>query len=351
MELSKFELKNLRYKAKGKFSRAKEMFFPSSESLQQSTPEAIALYRAQRLAGDTIIDLGCGIGSDSIALSQFCKKVIAVDVDEKVLKCAEQNAEVYGRKNIEFISADFEELDLQKLKVSAVFSDPSRRVNGLRVKALDQTVPNTLDLIEWIQAQKISDFAIEVSREFKSEEILLDCEKEYISSNCGNREHELNCLTLYFGKFKQAECSLVLVPENQKLISLEKISITLKPQSLQTYLYELHAGIDRAGLYSELLKQLPETFYFQPNFLTSNQLLKNVFFKNRFQVVGMTQTEAELILKLQELQAQKIVLRGKIPEEKYAELKNRIESNLHGTQKVHVFFGKPFLICKNLDLI
>src|SRR5436190_23406574 len=70
------EVLDLRLRARGKFSRAGEMFF-TREGLEQSSSEAVATWRAARFSERaTILDLCCGIGGDAVALSSrgdvFC---------------------------------------------------------------------------------------------------------------------------------------------------------------------------------------------------------------------------------------------------------------------------------------
>jgi len=50
--------------------------------------------------GDTVLDLGCGIGAASIMVSPWCKQVIALDEDEDALACLAANIRERGLTNI-----------------------------------------------------------------------------------------------------------------------------------------------------------------------------------------------------------------------------------------------------------
>jgi SAM-dependent methyltransferase len=49
--------------------------------------------------GDTVLDLGCGIGAASLMIAPFCKRVLALDPDEKALEVLAERAR--GTENIE----------------------------------------------------------------------------------------------------------------------------------------------------------------------------------------------------------------------------------------------------------
>jgi len=70
----------LRHKARSKFSRADAMYF-TREALEQASGEEIARYRAGRFAAfGRVGDFCCGIGGDTIGLSERAE-VVAVDAD------------------------------------------------------------------------------------------------------------------------------------------------------------------------------------------------------------------------------------------------------------------------------
>ena len=91
------ETATLRAKARSKFTRAQAMYF-TREALEQASGEAIARYRARRFGGlASVVDLGCGIGGDSLALAEHCR-VTGFDLDPLRLAMAAQNAAAYGAR-------------------------------------------------------------------------------------------------------------------------------------------------------------------------------------------------------------------------------------------------------------
>ncbi|CAI2191791.1 15745_t:CDS:2 [Funneliformis geosporum] len=103
------------------FSLYDEGIMIDEEGWYSVTPEYLAEYIAKRCSCDTIIDAMCGVGGNTI---QFAKTLIAIDIDEKKLHCAKNNASIYGvEDNIEFILGDFYDL-IPNLKADVVFLSP-----------------------------------------------------------------------------------------------------------------------------------------------------------------------------------------------------------------------------------
>ncbi|CAG8537191.1 2850_t:CDS:2 [Funneliformis caledonium] len=106
------------------FSLYDEGIMIDEEGWYSVTPEYLAEYIAKRCACDTIIDAMCGVGGNTIQFAKTCKKVIAIDIDEKKLHYAKNNASIYGvEDNIEFILGDVYDL-IPKLKADVVFLSP-----------------------------------------------------------------------------------------------------------------------------------------------------------------------------------------------------------------------------------
>lgn len=90
------EMALLRRRAAVKFTHAPSMYV-TRDALEQASAEVIARHRARRYAGrDTVIDVGCGIGGDTLALAGVVPRVIAVERDPVRLVMARANAAAYG---------------------------------------------------------------------------------------------------------------------------------------------------------------------------------------------------------------------------------------------------------------
>lgn len=63
-----------------------------------------------RWRGKRVLEVGCGIGTDTINFARAGAQVTAVDLSDRSLEIARRRAEVFGLPNIRFVQANVEEL-------------------------------------------------------------------------------------------------------------------------------------------------------------------------------------------------------------------------------------------------
>lgn len=127
------EQASLRRRAVTKFgSAAAELFF-TPDGLEQATRPAIADHHAQRMVGagvDRVVDLGCGIGSDALAMAAAGLSVTGVDRDARTGAVARANLATHATRDVStaVVIGDAEQLvDGLITGDGGVFLDPSRR--------------------------------------------------------------------------------------------------------------------------------------------------------------------------------------------------------------------------------
>ena len=81
--------------------------------LMQFSSQPNNLPELKHVINRTIIEIGCGYGRETVALSHIAKKVIAVDVSEYVLNLNSEFVKLYGEPtNVEYVLAkDFEKIE------------------------------------------------------------------------------------------------------------------------------------------------------------------------------------------------------------------------------------------------
>lgn len=137
----------LRKKARLKFPHHAQRMLFTEESLQQASGARIRQYRARRLGSETLADMCCGIGSDSIAYAASGRQVLGLDIDPVHIAIARHNAAALGA-NAEFAVADARE-NLPP-GYDAIFYDPSRRdAAGRRIRDVESYVPPLSLIRRW----------------------------------------------------------------------------------------------------------------------------------------------------------------------------------------------------------
>lgn len=125
----------LRARAVSKFGEFAERMLFTVDGLEQATRLEIAALHAQRYARagiQTVGDLGCGIGGDSLAFSALGLGVVAVEKDVLTAKIAAENLRPFPEARV--IVGDAMECDFEAEGIEAVFMDPARRTrSGTRV--------------------------------------------------------------------------------------------------------------------------------------------------------------------------------------------------------------------------
>ena len=131
----------LRVAAAAKFGALAERMYFTKDGLEQSTRIEISTHRAMRIsfaAPSSVLDLGCGVGGDLVALARTGVTTAGVDLDPVRVAVAEANLAVLDLPGAVRV-ADATSLDLSPFGV--VFADPARRTERGRVFDVDAYSP------------------------------------------------------------------------------------------------------------------------------------------------------------------------------------------------------------------
>jgi arsenite methyltransferase len=94
------------------------------------------------LPGQTVLELGCGPGLDSLLAARKVGtngKVIGIDMCQEMIAKARRNAELLGLLNVEFINAGIEQLPLPDEWVDVVISNGVFNLCPAKPKVLAET--------------------------------------------------------------------------------------------------------------------------------------------------------------------------------------------------------------------
>lgn len=128
----------------------KYILYPSKISIEQTSSEKTAKYKASIIKGVTLIDLTGGFGVDDYYFAQKFNKVAHCEINEELSKIVRHNYQILEQRNIECYQGDsLEILKTLNQHWSWIYIDPSRRsdVKG-KVFMLKDCLPNVPNLLE-----------------------------------------------------------------------------------------------------------------------------------------------------------------------------------------------------------
>lgn len=248
-------LVRLRRQALSKFPEADRLFF-TAEALEQATARPIAEHRAawidRHAPPGPVLDLGCGIGGDTLALARL-RRVIAYEIDPLRLRLAQANVAALGLADqVTFHQADWRAAlaagDLPA--AAAAFADPARRAGGRRLFRLDAVQPPLPALLALQQA--VPGLGIKVMPGVDDRELPPGCGVEFIS-------HEGVCkeAALWFGPLAgPGRWAAVHDGRVWHTLVAHGAAPPLGPLRPGMTLYEPDPAVIRAGAFAELCAQL-----------------------------------------------------------------------------------------------
>ena len=129
-----------------------EVIFPSTLSVEQTSSEILAKYKASLVSGDSIIDLTGGFGVDCYYFSSNFKNVTHCEFQEDLSKIVTHNFKILGKNNITTIFGNsIEYLETTNEVFDWIYLDPARRDDSKgKVFLLKDCTPNVVELKDFL---------------------------------------------------------------------------------------------------------------------------------------------------------------------------------------------------------
>lgn len=236
------------------------IIFPSSLSIEQTSSEVLAQYKASLISGTSLIDLTGGFGIDDFYFSKTFQKVIHCEINEELSKIVSHNFKVLGIHNISTISGDsIEYLENSTEKFDWIYVDPARRDSSKsKVFLLKDCIPNVVDLQEFLLS-KSNHLLIKVAPLLDIQSILNELnqvKRIYIIA----LNNEVKELLIEIEKDFNLDPTLVAVNHlNDETFSNHEFNLNddnvASLSNPLTYLYEPFSSYLKTGLYNKLANQ------------------------------------------------------------------------------------------------
>lgn len=142
-----------RQKAKDKLPTwfsAENIIYPSKISVEQTSSETAAKYKAGLVSGESLIDLTGGFGIDDFYFSKQLKELAHCELNLELSAIAKHNFDILGATNIQCIPGDsYDALTATNRQWDYIYIDPSRRNDAKgKVFMLADCLPNVPELLD-----------------------------------------------------------------------------------------------------------------------------------------------------------------------------------------------------------
>ncbi len=240
----------LRARAVPKFGEFASRMLFTEAGLEQATRLKVAALHAGRFARagiNWVADLGCGIGSDALALAALDIEVTAVERDEVTAAIAAFNLAAWSNVRVEHAQAEHTDLT----GVGGVYLDPARRSSSRRLSDPKQWSPS-LDFA-FALAERMPT-GIKLSPALDRALIPDGCEAQWISV-----DREVVELGLWFDAVSRAgigRAALVIGDHGSAELTAPEDSPDEAPAPLHEYLYEPDGAVIRARLIGDLARRV-----------------------------------------------------------------------------------------------
>ncbi len=249
----------LRRRAAAKLGPDAASMYLSPDALEQATTRGVAAHRAARLAGRTaggaasgsprsagaaarLVDLGCGIGADLVAVARAGLQATGVEHDPLRAAMARANLAALGLPG-EVVEARAEDVDLDAYDL--VFADPARRdARGRVFDPAEHSPP-------WSFVERLlrdTDACVKVSPAVPHRLVPDGVEAEWVSEHGQVKE-----AALWSGALASVSRRATVLPEG---VTMSATGAQAEVGPVGGFVHEPDGAVIRAGLVGELAESL-----------------------------------------------------------------------------------------------
>lgn len=263
--------------------------YPSKISIEQTSSEITASYKAQTIHGASLIDLTGGFGVDAYYFAHHFKTVVHCEQDAQLSAVVAHNCSTMNVRNISLFAGDgFDFLQKHNTRFDWIYIDPSRRHDEKgKVFFLRDCAPNVPELVE--EYFKFTDQILIKTAPLLDISAALQELKYVTEIQVIAVQNEVKELLFYLRKNSAVPLQITAVTlfksDNASLFTHEfGARIPIELAAPQTYLYEPNAALMKSGGYDVLAHQLElKKLHIHTHLFTSTSLID--YPGRRFQIV------------------------------------------------------------------
>ncbi len=230
---------SLRRRAVDKFGEDAGRMYFTPEGLEQATRRPVARHRAGRLQAaraTSVIDLGCGIGGDLLAVAEAGITAAGVDLDPLRVEVARANLTALGLGGAASV-ADATTVDHSAFDVA--FADPARRSARGRTFSIEDWTPPWSFVLELLERAACVKVAPGIAHDLIPDGV----EAEWVSDR-----GEVKEAALWSGALATVRRRATVIGESGLATLTEEDDAPAEVRQVGAYLYEPDGAVIRAGL-------------------------------------------------------------------------------------------------------
>jgi 16S rRNA G966 N2-methylase RsmD len=274
------------------------IYYPKSLSIEQTSSELTAQYKASLIDGDQLIDLTGGFGVDSYFFAKKFNSVIHCEIDTELSKIVRHNFIQLELKNItSFNTNGIDELNKNETFFDWIYLDPSRRdVLKTKVFKLEDCLPDVGKHLD-VFLERSDNVMIKLSPLLDISLTIKDLKfvKEIHVVAVKNEVKELLILIQkgYEGPSKIKTINIVASGQ-QTFEGYFPSNADVEFSAPKKYLYEPNAALLKSGLFNEVSSELnTPKLHSNSHLYTSDELLD--FPGRRFTILSVFKYNKKLL--------------------------------------------------------
>lgn len=235
-----------------------DIIYPQHLSMEQSSSEKTALYKATLCKGDSLTDLTGGLGVDFSFMSRSFKERTYVETQKELIELAEHNFSVLGLNDTKILNEDAVDY-LKKLDSvqDIIYIDPARRNDtGGKTVLIENCTPNLIEIDDLLNTKakkviiKLSPM-LDISRAVSSLSYISEIHIVSVANECkelifikekSDTEVKIHCVNL----LNKSEDTFIFSTKQEKDTAIKYTD------SVYKYLYEPNCSILKGGAYKSV---------------------------------------------------------------------------------------------------
>ncbi|MBF8964803.1 hypothetical protein I0P70_16265 [Pontibacter sp. FD36] len=258
-----------------------DVVFPTAVSVEQTSSEATAAFKASLVKGKLLVDLTGGFGVDSFYFAKQFGQVVHVEQNSELSEIAAYNFKLLGAANIDAVNGSAEDF-LQEFtgKADVLYLDPARRgERHEKVHLLQDCEPDVLQLLP-VLFEKAATVLLKTSPMLDIElalEQLRSVARVWVIALHNECKEVLYLLQPYAGTNPTRQAVNLMPDGSIQTLTFDKEQEEQASVSFsdpKTYLYEPNSAILKSGAYRSVASQFGlQKLHPNSHLYTSEQLI------------------------------------------------------------------------------